>query len=248
MKTRIELSNGAYFWHFTGTEVKEKVILIVPNSAGYYAESEKYGKAHYRVDRFCLDLSKEYEVYYLVLPGQDPENPSKYSYKGSIEAVRESLTFLIIEKHYILEGVIGMCTGGAIAAEALYKVHFGTIPLILYNTAESVRWNDPRGQKAFSEKYGRDCIEGGKPKGPVLLDYEELLKNAPPNLSPFINKHEGRILQIVSGESDYSLKKQKALNIPNMERETFMSMSDVPIGESVEYPKFLNLILNFFKQ
>lgn len=235
MANKIELSENSYFLHFKSEKPNVKSLLIIPNSAGYFAQSPKYGKANHRIDKFCNDLAEKYEVYYLVLPGQDREISAEYTYSGSIETAVQAMQFLIKTHECVFAGVIGMCTGGAIAVEAMNQVGIDKIPLILYNTAVKVGWNNPAIQQIFLRKYGNV----------VNLDCEELERNAPAELNPIIEKHKGRILQIVSGNSDYSIDLQYLIKVPNMITKTFMSMSDAPIGESDEYPVLLRSIFRF---
>ncbi len=253
MKTTIRLNNSSYFLYCQCKDASsKKAILIVPNSAGYFAKSTKYGEASSRIDKFCDDLSEKFHVYYLILSGQDPSKASilyflfsgpdregdKYSYSGSVDAVIEALK--AISQKQELVGVIGMCTGGAIATEAMGKTSFNSLPLILYNTAASVGWNDPAIQKIFLRKY-RDFVN---------LDCEELQRNAPASLVSIVKQHKGKMLQIASGNSDYKIERQRELTqaIPGLTKVEFPTMSDAPIGESPEYQPMMELIFKFFSE
>ena len=246
---KIVLSDSFYLLNFENSRHANRAVLIIPNSAGYFANSLNYGYGNSRINEFCSHLSINYEIFYLVLPGQDESLSGKYSYTGSIEASVQAIEF--ISGTYYLNGVIGMCTGGAIATVALKESGFGHVPLILYNTAAKVGWDNLRIQNAFSTRYGRDTLKDDKPAGPVLLDYEELTKNAPPKLGPIISEHKGKILQFVSGKSDYNIELQKSLKeeVPNIRESIILSeMSDVPISESEEeYGMLLNNIFVFLE-
>jgi hypothetical protein len=241
MKKIIPLNNSAYLLYFLCKDSNSKeAILIVPNSAGYFAQSpQTYGNASPRIDKFCIDLSVKFHVFYLILPGQDKENypEAKYSYTGSISATTEAFQF--VTQNHNLIGVIGMCTGAAMAVEVMEKIGLGRLPLVLYNTASSVGWSNPKGHEAFEGKY----------KKFVNLNHEELLANAPYSLVSIIKEHKGKMLQIASGNSDYLIEKQRKLNdqVPGIKKVEFPTMSDAPIGESNEYQPMLSLILKFFQ-
>ena len=246
MKKRITLTNNSYFLYFASKRANAKTILIIPNTAGYFAKSIRYDEAGPRIDKFCEDLSEFYEVYYLVLPGQDPSIPGKYSYTGSISVVLSAIHSLLREKKCTFAGFIGLCTGGVILTEALDQITLNDAPVIIYNTAHKVGWNKVEGQMVFLEKYGATKYGGESGNGPVTLDLEELTKNAPRTLTPLIAKHRGRMLQLISGNSDYKIELQNALKVPGMESKTFMTMSDAPIAESKEYPQVVDMITKFF--
>lgn len=238
---RIILSS--YFFKFSSGQKNLPALLIVPNSAGYFAESPKYGIAGPRIDKFCTDLSQKFDVYYLVLNGQDKQHQEKYAsnagytYSTNIEVVYLVIKLLHAQKKNIA-GIIGMCTGAAIAIEAMAKSNTDTLlPLVLYNTAARVGWNDPAIQKIFLRKYGKW----------VNLDCDELQRNAPAELVPIIQKHKGKMLQIISGKSDYKqeLQEEIAQKVPEIASKTFLTMSDAPIGESEEYQPMIESIINF---
>lgn len=239
---------SSYLLNFGCATGTNRVILIIPNSAGYFASSPNYGEAKYRINEFCSHLSASYEIFYLVLPGQDPTLPDRYSYTGSIESTIQAIKYL--KERYYLIGVIGMCTGGAIASVALKETGFLYLPLILYNTAVKVGWHNPIIQIAFSLKYGRDSLKDNKPAGPVLLHYDELTQNAPKMLGPIIREHKGKLLQIITGKSDYKIEVQKPLKeeVPNIIEVIILpTMSDAPISESEEeYGILLHNIVVFF--
>ncbi len=239
------LSYSTYFLRCPARNPTDRSILIVPNSAGYFAESPKYGKAAGRLVTFFGDLSNlDYNVYYLVLPGQDRKYApdSKYTYYGSIQAVvnviqlMPTLPVFSFEKDKII-GIIGMCTGSAIAVEAMAEMGLSDLPLVLYNTAPEVGWNNPDGQDAFIKKYSNF----------VNIDCEELRANAPADLGPIIQKHDGQILQIVCGNSDYSVEMQEKIKVADVVTKNFTAMSDVPIATSEEYVLMLNGIVSFFQ-
>jgi len=243
MKRQIRLGPSYYFLHFNSGNGILPALLIVSNSAGYFAESPKYGIAGPRVDKFCTDLSLKFDVYYLVLQGQDKEyqdnywNDTTYSYSRNIDVVDEAIRYLRSRTKIV--GVIGMCTGAAIAIEAMEETGDTQLPMVLYNTAARVGWNDPAIQKIFLRKYGKW----------VNLDCDELQRNAPAELVPIIQKHQGKMLQIISGKSDYKqeLQEEVAQKIPTINSKTFLTMSDAPIGESDEYQLMVQTILDFFK-
>ena len=242
-KEQIKLGPSYYFLRFNSGNGILPALLIVSNSAGYFAQSPKYGIAGPRVDKFCTDLSQKFDVYYLVLQGQDKkyqdeyDNDTSYSYSRNVEVVADEAIRYLKSTTQIV-GVIGMCTGAAIAIEAMERTDYGSLPLVMYNTAARVGWSDPAIQKIFLRKYGKW----------VNLDCEELVKNAPAELVPIIQKHQGKILQIISGKSDYKqeLQEEVAQKIPSITSKTFLTMSDAPIGESEEYQPMIKTILDFF--
>jgi hypothetical protein len=246
MKNIIELLNGAFLLHYPIQKYQwnDPAILIVPNTAGYYAINEdKYQQASDHIDIFCSDLSKECHVYYLILPGQHPNREELYSWESSLDATTKAISHVALKRSLI--GIIGMCTGGAIVAEALISYgisSFRSLPLILYNTSSRVKWNQKEGQEIFHEKYPD-----------VRLDYEALM-NAPMPVD-IIKKYPGKILQFISGNSDYKVPGQERLKkvIPKIEQvPELTSMSDAPNGSfglptpTPDYLTLLNKTISFF--
>lgn len=233
---KISLTNTAYLLYYPCFYMDTaNSILIIPNSAGYFAQNPKRwdGIAKEHLNIFCNDLAQRYRVYYLVLPGQDPEADSLYSYTGSVAATKEAIQY--VSQHRKLKGVIGMCTGGAIAAQALHDLGLNDTHLIIYNTAASVGWHIPKIQDKFDEKYGRKC------GGPVKLDHSELTRNAPHQLASIIKKHAGRILQLACHKSDYEIENQRKLQkqVPKIFKIEFSGMSDVPNENDASYKSLM---------
>ena len=249
MKKIIPLNNFSsllyYPCYYVGVQ---NSILIVPSTAGYYSSNPKSGNASNHIDAFCTSLSqnlyfgKTFSVYYLVLSGQNPDNQDdKYSYETSVASTKEAIKY--IRERRNLAGVIGMCTGGAIAVDSILESTLKSLlPLVLYNTAEWVGWATPSIQEKFKKKY---------PK--VRLDCDALLNAPMPG--DIISKYDTEILQILGGNSDYPLigtegrGGQEALRLrnKNIKQVLFETMSDVPIETSPEYQPMIELILNFFR-
>lgn len=238
VKEIINLSNGAKLFLYPATKPnQEGAILITPNSASYYAKSDKYGgKARGHIDNFCIDLSKKHDTYYLVLPGQNPWSRKKerYSWNASTSATGEAINYIMSKKE--LAGIIGFCTGGAIAANECMNMQEPP-KIILYNAAPEVPWNTAEGQKAFSKKYPN-----------VRLDNENMYNDPMPG--SIIVNYQGPMLQIITGNSDYSIKRQsKMANIrPDIPCVIFETLSDAPQKELSEYKLFLKAIFLFLEK
>jgi hypothetical protein len=212
-------------------------ILIVPNTEGYYAVSRRYGEARDHINSFRKDLSKKHHVYYLLLPGQNPQSREKeqYSWENSLSATEAAILF--IETQHLLVGVIGMCTGAEIAVEALIGVKRNSLPLVLYNTAPNVRLNTVEKQGEFLRTYAH-----------MRLNKTALINDSMPG--EIIQKYTGPLLQIISGSSDYSVADQLLIKkkVPSIKQITFLTMSDVPIETSREYGKMIEKISSFFNK
>lgn len=235
------LKNDAYLLSQTCDDPNQKdSLLIVPSSAGY---NSQYKSVVYKdhIDAFCKRLSAKYGIYYLVLPGQDPKAPlAKYSYEASVSATLDAMKYIV--NHGNLVAVIGMCTGGAIASQAMED--FGKyFPLVLYSSGVWAGWATPSVQKMFEDKYKN-----------VTLDKEALLKAPTPG--DVIAKHKGKILQILAGSTiPYPLvgtpdrpgqTEMKEKN-PLIKQVLFQTMIEVPLQTSPEYEPMINEIFSFIE-
>lgn len=247
MKTIIPLGDSAYLFYYPSDITAANGILIIPNTAGYYAIHQKVGllenvSASEHIDAFCACLAKRYHVYYLVLPGQDPETSGVYSYKQATESALDAFRFTLATR--TLAAVIGICTGGTIAARVMVELGITSLPLILYNAAAWVGWATPRIQKKFLEKYPH-----------VNLDCEELL-TAPMPGDVFAHYPGTKILQVLGGASDYPLngtdhrggQREMLLANQNIEQILCNTMGDVPISTSSEFGPMIEHILEFVER
>ncbi len=233
---KIQLNNESYLFHM-GCKYNpdsKKAILIVPSGAGYYAENETYGKFSNHIDNFVLSLSDTHNVYYLVLPGQDPSiNEGSYSWEASVRATAEAVK--LIQKNHSLIGIVGMCTGGVIAVEALAFLGLSSLPIVLYNSSYWVGWQKPKIQDDFHNDYPH-----------VRLDRQSLLRA--PNPVDIIPKHRGRIFQILCRVSRYPVGFQQKMKDKkkDIEQVLFDNLGDVPDSEAYEYQGMISIITHFF--